>query len=69
MRAALVHAYDRPLSLEGVPRQSPAAVQAVLVSLHIIPGREGVGIIEAFGTGNAHGNRGTFPPRRRERVR
>jgi len=77
MRAAVVHSFDQPLSIEDVPVPVPGA-EEVLVrieasglchtdihaargewpvkpGLPIIPGHEGVGVIERLGGGNAHG--------------
>ena len=77
MRAAVVTAFDRPLSIEEVPTPQPGEEQVLVrieasglchTDIHaargewpvkptppFIPGHEGVGVIEALGTGNMFG--------------
>lgn len=77
MKAAVVHAFDRPLEIEDVPTPEPGAEQVLVrieacglchtdihaargewpikPGLPLIPGHEGVGIVEALGSGNSHG--------------
>jgi propanol-preferring alcohol dehydrogenase len=77
MRAAVVTAFDRPLSIEEVPTPEPGDEQVLVrieasglchTDIHaargewpvkptppFIPGHEGVGVVEALGTGNMFG--------------